>query len=125
MTVFKMAMKFEPAKYFQTILISFLLIETISFLLYKFADVPLLKIGWLIMLSLIIVGISTLFTLGISIGELNKNSLIFILIVLAAILALIFFLPQILPEIFSIYNPSSIQYSEIIKSSLNSILGGI
>lgn len=119
-----MAMKFEPSKYFQTILISFLLIETISFLLFKFADIPLLKIGWLIMLSLIIVAISTLFTLGISIGELNKNSIIFIVIVLAAILALIFFLPQILPEIFSVYNPSAIQYSEVIRQSINS-LGGL
>lgn len=112
----------EPAKYFQTIMVSFLLIQVVSWLLFQFADIPLIKMGWLLMLSLIIVAISTLFSLGIGITELNKNSIIFILIVLAAIIALIFTLPRLLPEIFQIYNPSMNQYSEIIRQNLNSIL---
>lgn len=118
-----MAKGFEPSKYFQTILISFLLIETISYILYKFADVPILKLGWLMILSLIIVAISTLFTLGINVNQMDKNSIIFILIVLAAILSLIFFLPRLLPEIFSIYNPSGIEYSNQLINFLNSIGG--
>jgi ABC-type multidrug transport system permease subunit len=118
-----MAMKgFEPSKYFQAILVSFLLIETVSFLLYTFADIPLIKLGWLFMVSLIIVVISTLFTLGININQMDKNSIIFIFIVLAAIIALLFFLPKIIPEIFQIYNPSGIEYSEAIRQNLNSIL---
>jgi len=111
----------DGSKYFQAILISFLLIQSISFILYQYADIPLLKIGWLLTLSLVIVAISTLFTLGININQLNTKSIIFMAVVLVVIISLIFALPKIIPEIFSIYNPSAIDYS----NQLNSILGGI
>ena len=112
----------DAKKYFQAILISFLLIQAVSFILYQYADIPLLKIGWLFILSLVIVAISTLFTLGINITQLNTKSIIFMLVVLALVIVLIFTLPRIIPEIFSLYNPSGIEYSEVIRQNLNSIL---
>jgi len=121
-----MALKnFEPSKYIQTILISFILIEAVSYIVSQYSDYPILKLGWLLSLSLIIIAMSSLFTLGISIDTMKKESIIFILIVVAAVLALLFFLPQIIPEIFSAYNPSGIEYSNLMKQNLNSILGGI
>jgi len=111
----------DSKKYFQAILVSFLVIQAISFILFKYADIPLLKIGWLFILSLVIVAISTLFTLGININQLNTKSIIFMAIVLLVVIALIFALPKIIPEIFSLYNPSGIEYS----NQLNSIIGGL
>ena len=111
----------DSSKYFQAILISFLLIQAISFILYTYADIPLIKMGWLLVLSLVIVGISTLFTLGISIDKLNTKSIIFMIIVLLVVIGLIYSLPKIVPEIFSLYNPSALEYS----NQLNSVLGGI
>jgi len=112
----------DSKKYFQAILVSFLVIQAISFILYQYADIPLLKIGWLLILSLIIVAISTLFTLGVSINQLDTKSIIFMGVVLLVVIALIFALPKIIPEIFSLYNPSGLEYSNVIRQNLNSIL---
>lgn len=109
---------FNTKKYFQAILISFLVIQAGSFLLHTIYNMPLLKMGWLLMLSLVIILITTLYTLGINFNQLNKKSLIFVGIVFIGVIALMFFIPKLVPEIFSI------QYSELIKSSINSIVGG-
>jgi len=116
-----MKLGFSTKNYIQGVLVSFLVVQAIAYILHVALDIPLLKIGWLFILSLVIVAISTLFTLGININQLNMKSIIFMGIVLLIIMALIFALPRILPEIFSIYNPSAIEYS----NQLNSIIGGL
>jgi len=108
---------FDTKKYFQVILISFLVIQAGSWLLHIIYNFPLLKMGWLLILSLVIILITTLYTLGINFNQLNIKSLIFMGIVFAGVIALMIFIPRFVPEIFSV------QYSDLIKQGLGSIGG--
>jgi hypothetical protein len=116
-------LRFNSKNYFQGILISFLVIQAISYILHVSFGVQLLKLGWLLFLFMAVVLITVLFTLGINLEHLNKKSLLFALIIFLSVVGLIIALPSIVPEIFSAYGlEHNIEYSELIKSQINSII---
>lgn len=119
--------KIDPSKMFQVVLIVFIVAQGISWLLSELDIFPLISGGWFLLLLLIGVGLTTLFSLGKNITTLEiKRNLLFIVIVFAIIILSFIFLPQLIPQIFS---TSSIEFGESIKETLVSIIsmgpGGI
>jgi len=117
----------NTTKFFSAVLISFIIIQAVSFLLAELDIMPLIKMGWVLFLFLIIIGITSIFILGKKIGTLNlKQDGPFILLVFGLIIILFVFLPDIVPQIFS---SKSLEISETIKETLNTIIpmgpGGI
>jgi len=111
----------DSTKFFIVLLLSFVAIQITSWVLAELDIYPLIKMGWVLLFFVSIIGIISLFILGRKIGELKlKEDGIFILLIFLAIVAAFLFLPDYLPQIFSSY---SIGISETIKKSAGVILG--
>lgn len=113
----------DTTKFFVAVLISFVAIQIASYILSELGFMPMLKMGWILFLFMVIVGITSLFVLGRKIGDLSmKKEGPFILLILLSIVGAFIFLPKYLPEIFSTY---SIQISEVIRESAGTIMASI
>ncbi len=108
---------FDGVKYFKAIVLSFIAVQIVSFILHIGLQIPLLKGGWILILFLIAIFIVVLFVMGKKIGQLRKPDWIFFGLVVLIIILAFFFLPKIIPQIFSTY---SLEYSD----KLFSIIGG-
>lgn len=99
-----MAIQFDERKIFVAIILSFLALQLFSFLLSKTAGIPLVKGGWILILFLVVISIICLYTLQqqIALRSLTLSNTIFIVLVFAAVLFLMFYLPKLIPQIFSI-----------------------
>ncbi len=87
--------------YFIGVGVSIVVLQVISMLLNTIADVQLMKFGYAFLLLAAIVAISTLYTLGTRIGDLENRDILFAVLVLGGVVAFYYYLPQITPEIFS------------------------
>jgi len=115
-----MTKKFSANEMFKAVLVGFLATQLISWIISAFTDIPILKGGPMLILFLVIVVITTLYTLGQNITQVNiKKEGILILLVFGIILALIMFLPDYLPQIFS---SQSIELGETIKETMISVI---
>ena len=115
--------KFDTEKFFTSLLLGFVAIQIISWLLYEYMDIPILKGGWIILLMLVIIFMTTLFVMGRRIGTLKKEDYAFVGLIAAVIILAFIFLPDFFPQIFTIH---SMEVREIIKQTMISIfkLGG-
>jgi len=111
--------KINASKFFQVVLIAFVVIQGISWLLSELDIFPIIKGGWFLLLLLVIVGLTTLFSLGRSITQLEiKKNLLFIILIFGAIIVAFIFLPDYLPQIFSI---QSLEIREFLQEVIGTI----
>ena len=96
---------FDVNKLFITLLIIFVALQAGSYIYSEFVDSTPLKLGWTFFLMLVIVAIISLYTLSKKIGSLDGKDIIFIVIEFAAIVGLFYYLPDIIPQIFSSISP--------------------
>ena len=75
-----MKLGFSTKNYIQGVLVSFLVVQIISYILHVALDIPLLKMGFLLLLMLVIVFIVSLYTIGINLENIKVNTIIFMLI---------------------------------------------
>ncbi len=92
-------------KLFITLLIIFVALQAGSYIYSEFVDSTPLKLGWTFLLVLVVVAIISLYTLGKRIGSLNTKDIIFIIIEAGAIIGLFYYLPDLIPQIFSSISP--------------------
>jgi len=111
---------FDTQKFFLAVLFSFVAIQTILWLLSELDIFPLIKLGWVLLLSLAVVGIVSLLTLGKSLGQLDfKRDMPFIFIVFGGIIVAFIFLPKYIPQIFSM---KAIELGELIEETIQAIM---
>ncbi len=115
--------KIDPTKLFQVVLIAFVVIQGISFVLSELDVFPIIKGGWFLLLILTLITLTTLFTLGKNITQLEiKKNLVFIVLVFGLIILAFVYLPTYLPQIFS---SSSIDIGETVRESSGTIVQNI
>ncbi len=114
--------RFNMGKFFQALLLGFLAVQLTSWIISSFLpDIEILKGGPMLLLFLVIIGIISLFVLGRRLGQLTlKRDLLFILLVFGAIITLFIFLPQVVPQIFSV---GGIEFGEYIEQTISTIVG--
>lgn len=110
---------FDVTKFFIALILIFLTIQLSSWFLAQFTDMEMLKAGWILFLFLSVSAIVSTFVLGKKLGSLDKKDIIFILIEFLIIVGLFYYLPKLIPEIFSSY---SLEIREPIKNLINSFL---
>ena len=113
--------RFNMMKFFQALLLGFLAVQLVSWMVSSFfPEIEMLKGGPMLFLFLVVVGIISLFVLGKRLGQLDlKKDLLFILLVFGAIVVLFIFLPDIVPQIFSI---GGMEFSVYIKQAISAIV---
>ena len=120
MGLFKNRTKLDEKKFFQSLVLGFVAVQLVSLVLSNLFDVELIKGGYILFLFLFTILITTTFTIGKKIGELNlKRDGPFILFVFLSVIALFILIPKIVPEIFSSF---SIELGRIFGDSINSII---
>lgn len=90
------------SNYFIGLVVTVVAVQIISWILSKYSEVEILNLGWAILLLTAITGVVSLFIMGRKIGELQQTDIIFIILEIAGIVAIFNFLPQYVPEIFSV-----------------------
>jgi hypothetical protein len=117
-----MAIKIEPSKFFQVSLISLVIITIVSWLVNQFAPgtLPAIKFGWIFLLFGLVIFLVTLWQFGTNINSIKIKDIIFMLLVLGLIVVLYIFLPQFIPQIFSIH-----QIKDFFTETLGSIGGSM
>lgn len=111
--------RIDASKFFQVVIITFVVVQGLSWLLSELDIFPIIKGGWFLLLLLVVVGLTTLFTLGRSITQLEiKKNLLFIILIFGAIIAAFIFLPDYLPQIFSI---QSLEVKEFLREIIGTI----
>ena len=116
----KSGLNFDATKFFIVLLLSFVSIQVSSYLLHEFTNYQFVKMGWVFLLFFVVIGIVSLFTLGKRLGQLEfKKDGIFILFVFVSIVCAFVFLPEYIPQIFSI---QSLEISEHLKEVMSSII---
>jgi len=108
-------------KFFQALLLGFLAVQIISWVASEYLeDVPMLKGGPMLLVFLVIIAITSLFVLGRRLGQLDlKKDLLFILLVFGGIVAAFIYLPQVVPQIFSI---RGLEIGEYMKQTISTIV---
>ena len=92
----------DTTKFFIALLVGFSVVQIGSYVLSELGLMPFIKIGWGIMLMLVTILMTTLFTLGKNITQLNlKRDGPFIALIFVTIILMFIFLPSIIPQIFS------------------------
>lgn len=92
----------DTTKFFIALLVGFVVIQIGSYFLSELGFMPFIKMGWGIMLMLVVVLITTLFVMGKNLTQLNlKRDGPFILLIFVTIILMFVFLPDIIPQIFS------------------------
>lgn len=117
----------DVKKIFLVLLLSFLAIQLVSWALSEFAGYQIIKGGTMLLLFLVVIFLTTLFSLGRNINQLTwKKDGLFILIVFGLIITAFVALPKYLPMFFS---SSSMQFKtsleEIIQAIVKLSSGGI
>lgn len=86
----------------QITLISFAIIEGLSYLASQLGLIDFVKGGFFLILMLVVIFLSTLFNLGTNITSLKTRDIILMLVTLLIVVALYFLLPLVIPQIYSI-----------------------
>jgi len=111
--------RINASKFFQVVIIAFVVVQGLSWLLSELDIFPILKGGWFLLLLLVVVGLTTLFSLGKNVTQLEiKRNLLFIILIFTAIIAAFIFLPDYLPQIFSI---QSLEVREFLREIIGTI----
>jgi len=92
---------FDITKFFIALALIYVVLQVGSSLYSQFYGGTQLKLGWAFFLLLLVSAITSTFVLGRKIGNLQKQDIIFIILEFIAIIALFYFMPKIVPEIFS------------------------
>jgi len=111
--------KISIKEFVQVLLLTFLVIQVSSFLLTAILGFPLLKLGYAFLLFATITFLITIWTLGLNLNNLNNKTMIFMLVVLASVIALFVLMPKYIPDIFSV---TGLDYAKELNSVIN--LGG-
>lgn len=114
-------LRIDENKFFLALLLSFVAIQLGSWILSSMVPkLPLIKGGWVLFLFLIIITITTLYTLGKNIKDFSfKREGIIILFIFLIVLLLFIFIPKIVPEIFSV---GGAQIREFFKENVGAII---
>jgi len=111
---------FDANKIFVVLLLSFVAIQVASYLLSEFSDYQFIKMGWIFLLFFVVIGMVSIFTLGKKLGQLEiKRDGIFVAFIFMIIVLAFMFLPEYIPQIFSV---QSLEVSEYLKSTIDSII---
>lgn len=110
---------FNTTQFFVNLLLIFITIQISIWILSKYTDIQFIKMGWILLLFLAVSAIVTTFVVGKKIGSLNKQDFLFIMIEFLVIVALFYYTPKYIPQIFSV---QSLQISETIKESVGAII---
>ncbi len=104
MSLLKRSTRIDADKFFIALLFSFVAIQLGSWILSSLIPkLPLIKGGWVLFLFLIIITITTLYTLGKNIKDFNfrrEGMVIFFIFIIVFLLFI--FIPKMVPEIFSV-----------------------
>lgn len=120
MAILKRRFGINTSKFFLILILSFLTIQLVSWALSEVMDYPLLKMGWMILLFLVVIGVITLFVLGKNITQLTlKKEGLFMIIIFAIIILAFIYLPNIIPQIFS---TQSLEIGEYVKGIIGTII---
>ncbi|MFA6073989.1 MAG: hypothetical protein WC758_07780 [Candidatus Woesearchaeota archaeon] len=111
----------EPKKVFELSIISFVILEALSFLLDKLGLMSFIKAGWIIFMFLLVIILTMLFNLGINLSQIRTKEIVLSLIVLLLTISVYFFIPLVLPQIFSIIPGNEIR-SQLVQT-LGSVAG--
>ncbi len=95
--------KLDVTKLFIALALILVIVQIGSILYTNIYGGTPLKLGWAFFLLLIVTAMTSTFVLGKKIGQLNKTDLIFIIIEFVAIILIFYYLPKIVPEIFSVF----------------------
>ena len=114
----------DPLKFFQVVAISFILIEILSWLLSSISpSIPLLRGGWVLIIFAVIILLTYLFSLSLNISQIQlKRDIPILIIILGVIGLLYFFLPQIVPQLFSIGGSTYQGVRDFLVNGVGSIL---
>jgi ABC-type transport system involved in multi-copper enzyme maturation permease subunit len=119
--------KIESQKVFTVSLVCLVVITAISWLINQFAPgtLPNLKVGFIFILFGVVILLTTVFTLGLNISTLKIKDIIFMIIILAILVALYIFLPSVIPNVFSIIPGNEINYQirDFFSKTLGSVAG--
>jgi len=107
---------------FSGLVVGFFLIQIVSVLISSlFPSVAVLKGGTAILLLLLVVAIIALFNIGFNLDTIKRETLIYVIILVIALGGAYYYLPQVFPQLFSI----SPEFSNSLRSSISSIVGGL
>jgi len=114
--------RFNVNKFFIALLLIFVTIQVGSWILaeYDIIDIKVLKGGWILFLFLAVTAIISIYITGRRIGTLTKQDIFFVVVVFLAIVGLFYYLPTIIPQIFS---SQALEMSETIKNTIHSVMG--
>ena len=119
-------MKINVMKTFEVIALSFVVIEIVSLLVSSISpSIPLIKGGYMLMLFLAVIVITYLYGFSIRIlqGEFNlKRDVPLLLIIIGVVGLLYYFLPQAIPQLFSIEGTSGQSVRDFLAGNIGSVL---
>ncbi|MFA6074120.1 MAG: hypothetical protein WC758_08435 [Candidatus Woesearchaeota archaeon] len=94
--------KFDLKSLFITFIVAIFILQVGSIVVSKIVDVPVLKLGFAILLILLASALSLIVNIIFNIDYLKKETIFIFFIVVGMLVALFIFLPQLYPDIFSI-----------------------
>lgn len=115
----------DSKKIFEISLISFVIVEAISFLLSQLGVMDFIKGGFIIFMFLGVILLVMLWQLGMNIMQIKIKEIIIMVLILAIITLLYVILPQVLPQLFSsigMDQTSSNSLREFFRINFGSIL---
>jgi len=112
----------DTNKLFQAVILGFLLVEGLSWIVSSLVpSISLIQGGWFLFLILFTVIITTLYTVGKNINQLElKHDGIFIALVFIAVALLFIILPEIVPQIFS---TSGLEFRRFLIEKIGNVAG--
>lgn len=116
---FKILNGYSGEKFFQVVIIGFVALQIVSWLISSTTDIPIIKGGPMLFLFMVVILFVTLFSIGKNIDTLNlREEGLFILLVYVTIFILFIYLPDIVPEIFSV---SGIEFKDFLRDVVGQI----
>ena len=113
----------DPKKIFQVAIIAFVIVEMISFILSQLGIMDFIKGGFVIILFMLVILLTTLFGFGININQVKAKEIILMIVVLAILVLLFIFLPQAIPQLFSSIPGTEINYE--LRDFFTKTLGSV
>jgi len=93
----------DPKKLMLLLIVAVVILQVGSILVSKIIDVPVLKLGFAIMLVILASGLAVLVNVSFNFGSLKKEDFLYLFIVVGACVGLYIYLPTYFPELFSIF----------------------
>lgn len=110
---------YDGERFFQTVLVGFVALQIISWLISSISDVPILKGGPMLFLFMVVILFITLFSIGKNINTVSlRKEGFFILLVYVTIFIMFIYLPNVIPQIFSV---SGIEFKDFLRDMAGQI----